>query len=83
MKKSFSRLLLLIPSLLLLLPLASEGGSGPRVQFGTRSIDYGKVPLEKVVKPRFPFKNVGDAPLRVTNKFCHDNFILAKALEGC
>ncbi|MFQ6110778.1 MAG: hypothetical protein ACE5LX_01970, partial [Nitrospinota bacterium] len=58
-----SRLLLLPALFLLILPLASEGGSGPRVHFEKRSVDYGRVPLEKIVKHRFRFKNIGDAPL--------------------
>ena len=68
---------------LLFFPLVSLGDAGPRLDISSTSVDYGKVPVEQFVKHRFSFKNVGTAPLEITNKFCHDNLIRTKALEGC
>ncbi|MFC1491312.1 hypothetical protein ACFLQ0_01835 [Nitrospinota bacterium] len=58
-------------------------GPGPKVQFDRTVIDYGQIPVGKIVKPRFSFKNVGSVPLKIINRLVLGKFIQAKALEGC
>jgi hypothetical protein len=46
-------------------------------------IDYGEIPAGKVLNPRFPFKNVGNATLEIANQLFLGKFIQTKALKGC
>jgi hypothetical protein len=45
-----------------------EQASGPRLALNQEKIDFGQVPVEKVVKATFQVKNVGDAPLQILNQ---------------
>jgi hypothetical protein len=42
--------------------------SGPRLAVDQEKIDFGQVPVEKLVKATFQVKNVGDAPLQILNQ---------------
>lgn len=69
--------------LLLLLPVACTSGSPPRIQVLGSPVDYGKVPVGKIVAHRFHLRNVGGAALKITNRFLPGNALQTKALEGC
>ena len=68
---------------LLLIPAACGSGSSPRVQVLGSPVDYGKVPVGKIVAHRFLLRNAGDAPLKITNQLLPGNTLQTKALEGC
>ena len=56
---------------------------GPRIEFKSRFIDLGNIPLDTLATWSFMFRNVGDEILRITNKFNRDHGIIMKVLEGC
>ncbi len=38
---------------------------GPRIQFDHKAYDFGPIPRTKMVEHRFPFKNIGQKPLKI------------------
>ena len=64
--------LIIVGVVLLWRPTAQTGSpaqvTGPRVAVNQEKIDFGQVPVEKVVKATFLVKNVGDAPLQILNQ---------------
>lgn len=63
---------------------ATAGEGVPRIQIDKEFVDYGKVPIEQKVEHLTIVRNVGDAPLEITN-LCHEHagMIHTKVLEGC
>lgn len=75
---------LLAAALILLVSgFALPAYGAPRIAFDRESVDYGPVPFDHPVTHSFRYTNVGDEPLEITGKFCHDELIMAKTLEGC
>jgi hypothetical protein len=77
-------LLVLATFLLMAFSLSAYAGdASPKVQMERIFIDYGEIPAGKVLNPRFPFKNVGNATLEIANQLFLGKFIQTKALKGC
>ena len=71
-----------------LTPLAAAPGApavalGPKIEFDTQFVDFGKVYIDRLAPYAFVYRNVGDAELRITNEFGRDQKIQMKVLEGC
>ncbi|MBI3091479.1 MAG: hypothetical protein HYY96_12490 [Candidatus Tectomicrobia bacterium] len=71
-----------------LAPLAAAPGGpavalGPKIEFDTQFVDFGKVYIDRLAPYAFVYRNVGDAELRITNEFGRDQKIQMKVLEGC
>lgn len=69
-------------------PGASRDGAptvaiGPKIEFDTQFVDFGKVFIDRLVPYAFVYRNVGDAELRITNEFARNQQIQMKVLEGC
>jgi hypothetical protein len=64
--------LIIVGVMLLWRQPARTGGpaqaSGPRLAVDQEKIDFGQVPVEKMVKATFQVKNIGDAPLQILNQ---------------
>lgn len=57
-------------------PAGGNPASGPRIAMEKDYLDFGKVAYDQVVRARFPFRNVGDAPLILKEAS-------VSVLEGC
>ncbi|MCH7923345.1 MAG: hypothetical protein IH975_09970 [Nitrospinae bacterium] len=69
--------------LLFVLGASPPAAGFPQIAFDREAVDYGPVAYEQMVVHSFRFTNIGTEPLRVTGRFCHDELIMAKVLEGC
>ena len=67
----------------LLLPLAAAAEAGPQIHFNQTFVDLGDVPVGKIVRHRFRFRNTGNALLKIQNRLFLGKFIQSRTLEGC
>lgn len=56
---------------------ATVAGSGARLAVDKQEVDFGKVPVNKMVTATFTVSNVGDAPLRILGE------PQVRVVEGC
>ena len=55
-----------IAALILLGCLSAASFAGPKIEFTTESVDFGKALVGSIVTVKFEFKNAGDADLEIT-----------------
>ncbi len=67
----------------LLLPLVTAAEVGPEIHFNQTFVDLGDVPVGKIVRHRFRFRNTGNALLKIQNRLFLGKFIQSRTLEGC